>query len=234
MTRAWEVLWVLLGMAVCAVPVFVWPNAMLSPGALRAGHRQLAGDCLKCHSPFRGAPADRCLSCHPVDQIGLAGAGDGTGPRKAKTPFHKHLIEEDCNACHVEHGDVAVGRTEITFDHESLWTTAQNACALCHPMPQDMAHRGLVRNCEKCHGTAQWSPATCDHRKYFRLDRDHRAECVTCHPGGDLKKYTCYGCHEHSPNGMRREHREERVTDLDKCAECHGRRGGDGRGRGHD
>jgi len=57
-------------------------------------------------------------------------------------------------------------------------------------------------------------PATFDHNQYFVLDRDHNARCVTCHLGNDYKRYTCYGCHEHTPDNIRREHIEEASVNL--------------------
>jgi hypothetical protein len=69
--------------------------------------------------------------------------------------------------------------------------------------------------------------------------------CVTCHDvASDYARYTCYGCHEHTPTNMAREHREEGISaqELADCARCHrsadkhegGERHGRGRGRGRD
>jgi hypothetical protein len=80
-------------------------------------------------------------------------------------------------------------------------------------------------------------PATFDHDRYFRLDRDHNARCATCHVRNDYRRYTCYGCHEHTPANIRGEHIEEGIGDFADCVECH--RSGDkhdarGHGREHD
>ena len=53
------------------------------------------------------------------------------------------------------------------------------------------------------------------------LDRDHNTTCVTCHTGNDYKRYTCYGCHEHTPAKVRAEHEEEGIRDFENCVECH-------------
>jgi hypothetical protein len=37
----------------------------------------------------------------------------------------------------------------------------------------------------------------------------------------DYSRYTCYGCHEHSPEKIRREHIEEGIRDFKNCVECH-------------
>jgi len=47
------------------------------------------------------------------------------------------------------------------------------------------------------------------------------AECVKCHLNHDYGKYTCYGCHEHSPSEIREKHLEEGIEDYEKCTECH-------------
>jgi hypothetical protein len=53
------------------------------------------------------------------------------------------------------------------------------------------------------------------------LDRDHNTRCVTCHVRNDYQQYTCYGCHEHTPANIRREHVEEGIRDFNDCVECH-------------
>mgnify|MGYP003381731295 CR=1 FL=1 len=75
------------------------------------------------------------------------------------------------------------------------------------------------------------------------LDGDHNATCVTCHTTPDFKRYTCYGCHEHTPANIRSEHEEEGIRNFENCVECHrsaddegggGGEGGRGRNRGGD
>ena len=66
-----------------------------------------------------------------------------------------------------------------------------------------------------------WKPATFDHDKFFVLDRDHDAPCVHLPPGNDYSRYTCYGCHEHTPAKVRAEHDEEGIRDFENCVECH-------------
>ena len=36
-----------------------------------------------------------------------------------------------------------------------------------------------------------------------------------------MKEYSCTGCHEHSLDRMEKKHREEGVTNLDRCRRCH-------------
>ena len=64
-------------------------------------------------------------------------------------------------------------------------------------------------------------PATFDHDKYFELDRDHNAQLRDLSCAQRLQRYTCYGCHEHTPGNIRREHIEEGIRDFNNCVECH-------------
>jgi hypothetical protein len=80
----------------------------------------------------------------------------------------------------------------------------------------------VAGDCASCHKVQAWKPATFDHDKFFPLDKDHNASCVTCHSGNSFKQYSCYGCHEHTPSNMQAKHREEGVTeDLRNCVRCH-------------
>lgn len=71
------------------------------------------------------------------------------------------------------------------------------------------------------------------------LDRDHNATCATCHTGegqtnNDFTRYTCFGCHQHTPANIRAEHAEEGTRNVDDCVRCHVSVDGEGgeRGRG--
>ncbi len=48
-----------------------------------------------------------------------------------------------------------------------------------------------------------------------------RPPASTCHVGNDYKRYTCYGCHEHTPAKVRAEHEEEGIRDFENCVKCH-------------
>jgi hypothetical protein len=86
----------------------------------------------------------------------------------------------------------------------------------------------LTGGCAQCHQTQAWKPATFDHDKHFLLDENHNVSCVTCHAANDYSKYTCYGCHEHTPENVLREHREEGIRNLDNCVRCHRSAQGEG------
>lgn len=207
---------------VLTVLVFVYPNLMVGPGKLIPGHKQLETDCFACHRPFGGAASGRCVSCHKPEQIGrLTTAGLPIVKPLAATPFHQKLVSQDCVACHSDHAGVKRFRQQGRFDHALLDRDARAQCQSCHKSPADTLHRKISGNCNQCHSQDKWVPATFSHDKYFILDRDHDTRCATCHVRNDYSRYTCYGCHEHSPSGIRREHIEEGIRDFDNCVECH-------------
>jgi hypothetical protein len=231
-----------------AVLVFAFPHLMIGPGRLIPGHEKLETDCFACHQLWRGSVAEKCIACHAPADIGrLSTAGQPIAKTRSTVPFHQELLEGDCTACHSDHAGVKRYEWRGRFDHALLKSGARDRCASCHQPPKDDLHRKIEGNCGQCHSQQKWTPATFDHDKHFVLDRDHNARCVTCHVRNDYSRYTCYGCHEHTPANVRREHIEEGISDFENCVECHrsadehdirweGRRGREGgeRRRGHD
>jgi hypothetical protein len=202
----------LIGSAVAAALAgasLAFPHAMLSPGDVSEGHAGIEADCLACHAPFQG-PDERCAKCHEVEAIESPGR-----PR-----FHGALLERECSACHTDHEGRAAPRAIREFRHDLLREDMRGECAGCHVPPADGNHMGVRGECAACHRTEGWKPSTFDHAKSFRFDRNHPADCATCHPAG-LEEYTCYGCHEHEPLEMERKHAEEGIKDFEACAECH-------------
>lgn len=203
------------GIAVLAATVaasVAAPRAMLGPGDLLDGHEDLESSCFSCHAPFRG-PDARCAACHDPAEIDAA-AGD-------RPPFHASLAGPDCSRCHTDHRGRDAGRAVREFRHELLRAEVRDTCGSCHRPPADDVHRDAGgAGCAGCHSTAGWTPSTLDHAPLFRFDRDHPADCRSCHPDG-FAAYTCYGCHEHRPEEVGRKHRKEGIDDFADCAECH-------------
>ncbi len=207
---------------VLAILVFAYPHLMVGPGKLVPGHKELEADCFACHAPLSGAASERCVSCHKPAEIGrLTTTGLSIAKPLTSTPFHQKLINQDCVACHGDHAGVKRFRQQGRFNHALLQKTTREQCQSCHKSPIDSLHQRITGNCGQCHTQEKWVPATFDHDKYFALDRDHDTRCVTCHVRNDYSRYTCYGCHEHSPSGIRREHVEEGIRNFDNCVECH-------------
>jgi hypothetical protein len=231
-------LWVVISanlMALVAL-AFVYPHLMVGPGALAGGHAELATDCFACHTPLRGATADRCTVCHRLPDIGLRTTKGAAivSAKPVKVSFHQALNDPNCMACHSDHaGPKLTQRSRKPFSHTLLRVATRDQCDTCHVAPTNALHKSLSVGCNRCHQTAAWKPATFEHDKFFKLDKDHNATCVTCHVGKNHKPYTCYGCHEHTPANMQAKHREEGVSEsLDNCVRCHRSASGEGEGKG--
>jgi len=234
---------VVLNLLAIAALSFAYPQWMIAPGALIDGHHSLEGDCFACHRAWRSVSSEQCVRCHQVDRIGLftvAGAAKSGAGALKKAGFHQQLTGQDCLACHGDHRGIMKFRpAQQRFSHDLLRPTVREACAQCHRAPSDSLHRRLGgASCAQCHRSEAWKPAEFEHDRYFVLDRRHDVKCETCHRGNDFGSYTCYGCHEHSPARVAREHEEEGIGNLDDCARCHRSanehdiRGGEGRERG--
>jgi len=221
--RVW-LRWVMAANLVMIVSLtFLYPHLMVSPGALSPGHAGLATDCFACHAPWHGATSQRCIACHPLPDIGWRTTkGAVLAKSGIRTAFHQQLTQQDCMACHSDHASPKL--TQIIrkpFAHSMLRIEVQQRCESCHAKSVDPMHPQLTVGCAKCHSTQGWKPTTFDHAKRFVLDRDHDTQCVTCHASHDFRRYTCYGCHEHTPEKIRAEHQEEGIRDFEKCVDCH-------------
>jgi hypothetical protein len=231
-------LWIVIGanLVVLVALAFVYPHLMLAPGALASGHAGLATDCFACHTPLRGATADRCMACHKLPDIGLRTTKGAAivNAKPVKVSFHQALSDPDCMACHSDHvGPKLTQRSRRPFSHAMLRAATRDRCEACHAAPKNDLHKAMSGGCSQCHKSEAWKPATFDHDKFFPLDRDHNAICITCHTGNNYQKYTCYGCHEHTPANIQAEHREEVGNEnLDNCVRCHRNGSGEGEGRG--
>lgn len=207
---------------VLAILSFVYPHLMVGPGKLIPGHGKLETDCFACHAPFFGTTTERCVVCHKPEEIGkLTTLGQLIQKPLTGTPFHQKLLKQDCLACHSDHAGVKRFRIAGRFNHGLLQADTRKECQSCHKSPRDSLHEQITGNCSQCHSMESWIPATFEHEQYFVLDRDHNAKCATCHLRNDYSRYTCYGCHEHSPENIRRKHIEEGIRDFNDCVECH-------------
>jgi hypothetical protein len=208
-------------LALVSLTVFL-PHLMIRPGKLIDAHAELATDCFACHTPFLGSSPQKCIACHKVDEIGLKTTkGLPIAGEKKNVAFHRRLTEQDCVACHSDHRGVQPFRPIGRFSHELLEPEVNRQCDGCHSSPGDSLHLKVKGNCSQCHTQDAWAPATFEHDRYFRFDRNHTTDCKTCHVDNDYARYTCYGCHEHSRSKIREEHVEEGIYDYENCVECH-------------
>jgi hypothetical protein len=229
---------ILANLLALAALTLVYPHLMVAPGPVIEAHRTLTTDCFACHAAFRGSSPRKCIACHKIADIGrVTTTGMPITDRKIHVPFHQNLIEQDCIACHSDHRGLQTYRAQRQFSHALLVAATRDRCESCHRKPADTLHARISGNCRQCHQQDRWKPATFAHDDYFVLDRDHDTDCVTCHAGNDFGRYTCYGCHEHTPAKIRAEHSEEGIRDFENCVECHRSaddEGGERDERGHD
>lgn len=237
MTRRWVLGGIAVSLLVLLALVFTYPHQMIAPGNLVPAHRAITDNCFACHAPLRGASPDKCIACHALPDIGVRTTKGKAIPQSAgKTAFHQALAEQNCMACHSDHaGPMLTQRSRNRFAHNLLKPDMQARCETCHTAPRTAVHRGIDMGCAQCHSVAGWTPATFDHDRFFKLDGDHKAPCVTCHVNAVYTRYTCFGCHEHQPGPIRALHAEEGIRNIDNCVRCHrssSDEGRDGEGRG--
>jgi len=219
---------------------FVYPQLMVSPGPLASEHAHLATNCFACHAPLRGASAERCITCHAPADIGLRTTKgvpiktvSASAASQMKVSFHQSLTEQNCMACHSDHaGPNLTQRSRKLFSHALLRTEIRDRCEACHSAPRNNMHQNLSAGCGQCHTPSAWKPASFEHDKFFVLDRDHDVSCATCHTTTAFSKYTCYGCHEHTPANVARKHIKEGIQNFDNCAACHRSAQGEREGNG--
>jgi hypothetical protein len=235
-----------VNLLILAMLTFIYPNLMVGPGKLIAGHKALEGDCFACHATFTGASSEKCITCHKPADIGrLTTKGAAIAKPGTTTAFHQELASQDCVGCHSDHAGVKRYARQRQFDHSLLKKSTLEQCQSCHKVPANSLHKQVTGSCLQCHSQTKWTPATFNHDQFFALDQDHNAACATCHVRNDYSSYTCYGCHEHTPDNIRREHIEEGISKYDNCVECHGsgnkhdirggrEGGGERKGRGGD
>ncbi len=204
--------------------IYLFPRQTINPGDLIRGHQQLEDDCMKCHTIFLGTPGEKCMVCHKPADIGrvtTAGVIIEAIPGQQKAAFHHLFSADTCLSCHPDHKGRDTGKTDRQFSHDLLQGVNIKQCTACHKGPADNLHVKNRQECSQCHTTAQWRPATLDHGRYFRFDKDHLAECASCHQNNNYKEYTCYGCHEHSPAKIRQAHEKVKIYSHQNCILCH-------------
>lgn len=223
MNRSWALVLVAANMVGLVALIFLYPDFMVSPGALVPAHAELTTDCFACHAVLRGAVPERCVACHAVADIGLRTTkGVLLARASGKPAFHQQLTTQNCMACHSGHqGSAFATGSRQSFSHGLLRATVRDRCETCHAAPATPLHRNISGACGQCHTQEGWKPATFEHGKLFLLDGPHDATCATCHIDNDYRSYTCYGCHEHQPDAIRAKHVREGIPNFENCAQCH-------------
>jgi hypothetical protein len=175
-------------------------------------------DCLVCHTEHQGAAGH---ITKPWDHRAAAGSTQCAACHASEAErFHRNKPggysnpTQDCSACHT-----TTKWKETAFDHAAA--VGATPCAACHPKPTDATHGVGAGNCARCHAAKAWKPSTFNHENAFPLRGAHHAACAKCHDTGDLARYSCLNCHEHSTARMDREHRGEGIRNYGDCLRCH-------------
>jgi len=205
-------------------------------------HSTQSGFSLEHHLVSYDGQSMNCQACHFAvsdKMIGFAAQACSTCHQQADPVFmsdHQQQFGSECVACHDGTGRLAnfdhnqfflLDGGHINLDCESchidqVYRGLASDCADCHTEPQ--IHTGLFGlQCQNCHSTQAWVPASLTSHS-FPLDHGKQGlvTCETCHPNSYVQ-YTCYGCHDHQPEKIEREHLEEGIsgTELPDCARCH-------------
>lgn len=172
--------------------------------------------CASCHTddePHGGQFGADCAACHVVNswqEVFFSHDGDYAADCTACHSVDKpaNHYPGQCSACHLTSGWLPA-----SFDHQVAGATD---CLSCHRV--DLPENHFSGQCSTCHSTTAWKPASFDHT--FPLDHgDANQDCQLCHTTSSYTAYTCYGCHEHAPAEIRREH--EGISNLEDCVRCH-------------
>ncbi|MCA9668648.1 MAG: hypothetical protein KC503_23810 [Myxococcales bacterium] len=217
-----------------------WKSATFphSKLALVGKHRTTA--CASCHtdpSKPETAKGTTCAECH---------AGDRPQGATADRPDHFDAALPPCQYCHT-----AFGWKPAAKDHSKFPLTGQHggvACSTCHtdPSKPDVPiaktcvgcheadrskptfpdHRavGFSTDCDSCHSTNGWKPATFDHGLKFPLTGGHSGvTCAKCHATEPVPK-TCVGCHQNDiPSGATASRPDHTASGFSTaCSDCHG------------
>jgi hypothetical protein len=142
-------------------------------------HAQINADFMPIHLQAFGGD---CLACHD----GIDSYGHNFDHNKVAFQLSGKHTQLDCSACHG--GDRSIA---------DLKSTPQD-CFSCHAR-DDVHQGGLGSDCETCHSSAGWLPATFDHAKTsFPLTGAHLTlKCSQCHttPSFGALSSDCFSCH---------------------------------------
>lgn len=208
------------------------------------GLRTTKGALIKHQTEARATSIKAAFHQELIEQNCIACHSDHAGPKltqHSRKPFSHALLRpatrQLCDTCHTRpsnklHENIAAkigcaqchqtdGWKPARFDHALLPKEELSLCQNCHKAPSNNLHHQIKDNCGQCHSTKAWEPATFEHSKFFVLDGDHNAPCATCHTTDNYKQYTCYGCHEHTVENIKRKHTREGIRNFDNCVKCH-------------
>ena len=178
--------------------------------------------CQSCHSQERYASETMdCLTCHAHEDHDF-------------TARHIEEYGNNCTECHDGQDRMAY------FDHnlyyplqgehaqalcsdchvDQTYTNTPRECVACHQEPE--VHQGQFGlDCARCHTPAAWNPAQLT-QHWFPLNHGspENVPCETCHTE-TYTSYTCYQCHDHTPEQMDTSHQDIEDYAGKPCTACH-------------
>ncbi len=198
-------------------------NHNLSAFPLTGAHTSV--ECSDCHVNGYSGTSTVCYDCHEV-----------AFTQTSNPPHNAIGITTDCDLCHTTlpewkpatfpihdnyytltgaHGRIS---TDCFACHEGSYVNTPNLCFSCHSndynQTTDPPHQAaqFSTECETCHATEAWQPATFDHdEQYFPIySGEHQGEwnsCTECHTNpASYAIFSCIDCHEHNQTDMNDEH----------------------------
>ncbi|MBL8724178.1 MAG: hypothetical protein JNK49_09030 [Planctomycetes bacterium] len=180
-----------------------------------------SGTCSSCHlAAFQntrnpnhvqlGYPTD-CAACHRT-----ASWRGGTSEHPATFPL-QNAHQRACSTCHTTPGTYSGLSPQCAACHQAEYQATSN--------PPHAAYQ-MSTQCQQCHGTAAWRPATFVHRFPITSGEHRNLACFDCHDNAaNRAQFECIHCHEHRQTKMNDEHRgvSGYVWASANCYQCHPR-----------
>ena len=214
---------------VCIWLMYEFPHAMINPGELVDGHKELNDKCASCHMPFLGAETNKCIECHKLSEIGKVPATPSElKSDKEKVYFHEYLEGQECTACHSDHNGSDPDSQVKRFDHGLLTAAVIDKCSNCHNIRTDDLHKQVISDCKNCHNTNGWKREVTFKHEY--IIESAKNNCVSCHENPEDDFHVNFGencsqCHNTTkwvPSTF--EHSSYFILDKDHnttCITCH-------------
>ncbi len=191
---------------------------------------QLGAECEACHTPSAWKPSNydhnlsafKLIGAHatvPCANCHVNGVFKGTQSTcygcHQKDDIHKASLGQNCDGCHTTQA-----WKPSTFDHKlssfilsgahanvlcekchinNVFSGTPSNCYACHQKDDNHAGR-FGQNCNACHTTQAWRPATFNHNlSFFKLVGAHASvACAKCHVNNIFKgtQSACIACHQ--------------------------------------
>ena len=179
----------------------------------------VSADCYGCHRaqfeatsnpPHRASGlGTNCIECHSPVSIAWGGGFDHNTTGFPLSGAHAATA---CTQCHPG-GRFTKISTQCDNCHDAQFMATTNP---------PHATQGFSKDCQSCHTTASWQPATFDHSKTsFPLTGAHvGAPCAGCHTTMPYSSAptACVGCHQQNYNSAANPPHAGFSTD---CTSCH-------------